>query len=200
MKNLVYLFFLVFTTSLFQSQVLKTDELLWDGSRKLSAEDFHIKTDDIEKPIRSSFIISWELMGFSVFNKNFNQNVKNKLIKSASLINPDLPNVEQLIAYQQTNFDLAEIYARKMRRDLLINKSKLWKGLENANENLNEHLTEFYRVQLLMDRQTNSGSEMEKLQYWNDLIKEELLKTQEFDYQNKAKVNLNKEDPKHPVF
>lgn len=200
MKNLIYLFFALFTSSFFQSQVLKTDELIWDQSRKLNVEDFHIKTDDALNPIKSTVIISWELMGFSVFNKNFNKNVINKIIKSASIVKPDLPNVEQLIDYQQTTFDLAEIYARKMRKDLYVNKSKLWKGFDFASGILNEHLNEFHRVQLLMDRQTNSGNDTEKLKYWKDLIKAELIKNEQYDYQNKEKINLEKNDTENPVF
>lgn len=200
MKNLIYLFFVFFISSFFQSQVLKTDQLIWDQSRKLNVEDFHIKTDDALNPIKSTVIISWELMGFSVFNKNFNQNVVNKIIKSASIVNPDLPNVEQLIDYQQTTFDLAEIYARKMRKDLYVNKSKLWKGFDFASDILNQHLNEFHRVQLLMDRQTNSGTDSEKLKYWKDLIKAELIRTGQYDYQNKEKINLEKNDTENPVF
>ncbi|MDQ0477392.1 hypothetical protein [Chryseobacterium sp. MDT2-18] len=200
MKNLLQIVFVLFTIPFFQSQILKPDEIIWDKSRKLSTDEFHIKTDDTLSPIRSTVIISWELMGFSVFNKNFNQNVTTKIIKSASLVNPNLPNVEQLIDYQQTIFDLAEIYARKMRRDLFLNKSKLWKGFDFASEILNEHLNEFHRVQLLMDRQTNSGNDADKLKYWQDLIKTELSKTQQYDYQNKAKINPEKNDTENPVF
>jgi len=200
MKNLLHLFFVFFTISFFQSQVLKPDEIIWDQSRKLSAEDFYIKTDDTLYPIRSTVIISWELMGFSVFNKNFNQNVTNKIINSASLVNPNLPNVDQLIDYQQTTFNLAEIYARKMRKDLFLNKSKLWKGLNFASEILNDHLNEFHRVQLLMDRQTSSGSDTNKLKYWQDLIQTELDKTRQYDYQNKANINPKKDGTENSVF
>ena len=200
MKNLIYLFFVLFTSNFFQSQVLNDDELLWDQSRKLNVEDFQIKTDDTLNPIKSTVIISWELMGFSVLNKNFNQNVINKIIKSASIINPDLPDIERFIDYQQTTFDLAEIYARKMRKDLYVNKSKLWKGFEFASGILNEQLNEFHRVQVLMERQTNSGNDAERLKYWKDLIKAELIKTQQYDYQNKAKINLEKNDTENPVF
>ncbi|MGA9211435.1 hypothetical protein [Kaistella sp.] len=200
MKNLLQIVFVLFTISFFQSQILKPDEIIWDKSRKLSTDDFHIKTDDTLSPIRSTVIISWELMGFSVFNKNFNQNVTTKIIKSASLVTPNLSNVEQLLDYQQTIFDLAEIYARKMRKDLFLNKSKLWKGLNFVSEILNEHLNEFHKVQLLMDRQTNSGNDADKLKYWQDLIKTELNKTQQYDYQNKAKINPEKDDTENPVF
>ncbi|MGV8914535.1 MAG: hypothetical protein ACOH1X_03705 [Kaistella sp.] len=199
MKALFKIFFTFLTVSFFQSQVLTVDDFLWDQNQKLSVQDFQIKTQDTVNPIKSTLIISWELKGFSVLNKNFNQNVVNKIVRSASVVNENMPNVTQLIDYQQTNFDLAEIYARKMRKDLFLNKSKLWKGFDYASEILKEHLSEFYRVQLLMEIQSNSGNDEEKLNYWKDLIKTELLKTQQYDYQNRAKIVPEKDATSNAV-
>lgn len=199
MKALFKIFFTFLTVSFFQSQVLTVDDFLWDQNQKLSLQDFQIKTQDTVNPIKSTLIISWELKGFSVLNKNFNQNVVNKIVRSASVVNDNMPNVTQLIDYQQTNFDLAEIYARKMRKDLFLNKSKLWKGFDYASEILMEHLSEFYRVQLLMEKQSNSGNDEEKLNYWKDLIKTELLKTQQYNYQNRAKIVPEKDATSNAV-
>lgn len=199
MKALFNMFFTFLTVSFFQSQVLTVDDFLWNQNQKLSPEDFQIKTQDTVNPIKSTLIISWELKGFSVLNKNFNQNVVNKIARSASVVNESMPNVTQLIDYQQTNFDLAEIYARKMRKDLFLNKSKLWKGFDYASEILKQHLNEFYRVQLLMEKQSNSGNDEEKLNYWKLLIKTELLKTQQYDYQNRAKIVPEKDTTSNAV-
>lgn len=192
MKAILKIFFTLFAVS-FHSQLLSVDDFVWSSTQHLSPEDFQIKTDDSVNPIKSTIIISWELKGFSVFNNNFNQNVVNKFVRSASVINDNLPGIIQLVDYQQMNFDLAEIYARKMRRDLFENKSKLWKGFAFADQILKEHLNEYYRVQVLMEMQSNFGNDEGALKYWKNLIQEELLKTQQYAYHNKEKIVAEKD-------
>ncbi|MEC5158666.1 hypothetical protein [Chryseobacterium sp. MP_3.2] len=200
MKKLLALFFFIFALSFIQSQMLKGDELLWSHSRKLTAEDFQIKKVDSFTPLKSTFILSWELNGFGVFNKNFNKNITNKFIKSASIIDENSTILADYLEYQQTSFDMAEIYARKMREDLFLNKSKLWKGFDFASEILKIRLNEYYKVQAMMDSQTNSGTEKAKLEYWKEIIAAELLKTEQFNSENEAKINIKNNERTNPVF
>lgn len=192
MKKFLKLIFLLFSVAVLSAQSTTQDEKLWSNLSKLTIADYQITTDNLDNTVKSQISLSWELMGFSVINKNFNQNVTNKFIRSASLINPDLPNVKELLYYQQINFDMAEVYARKMRKDLLINKSKLWKGFDFASKILNDNLHEFYKVQLLMDRDTNGGLEAEKVKKWKDLIDTEINNNQQFDFNNTEKIKIDK--------
>lgn len=192
MKKLLRLTFLLFSVTFISAQSNTQDEKLWSYQSKLTVGDYQITTDNLENPVKSQINLSWQLMGFSVLNKNFNQNVTNKFIRSASLINPDLPNVKDLLYYQQINFDMAEVYARKMRKDLFINKSKLWKGFDFATKILNDNLHEFYKVQLLMDRDTNGGLDAEKVMKWKTLIDTELNNSNQFDFNNTEKIKIDK--------
>lgn len=192
MKKFLKLIFLLFSVAVLSAQSTTQDEKLWSNLSKLTIADYQITTDNLDNTVKSQISLSWQLMGFSVLNKNFNQNVTNKFIRSASLINPDLPNVKELLYYQQINFDMAEVYARKMRKDLLINKSKLWKGFDFASKILNDNLHEFYKVQLLMDRDTNGGLEAEKVKKWKDLIDTEINNNQQFDFNNTEKIKIDK--------
>ena len=192
MKKFLKLIFLLFSVAVLSAQSTTQDEKLWSNLSKLTIADYQITTDNLDNTVKSQISLSWQLMGFSVINKNFNQNVTNKFIRSASLINPDLPNVKELLYYQQINFDMAEVYARKMRKDLLINKSKLWKGFDFASKILNDNLHEFYKVQLLMDRDTNGGLEAEKVKKWKDLIDTEINNNQQFDFNNTEKIKIDK--------
>lgn len=168
------------------------DEKLWSNLSEISAADYYITTTDTQSPVKSQISISWQLMGFSVLNKNFNKNVTNKFIRSASIYNPDIANKQEILEYQQINFNMAEVYARKMRKDLFIHKSKLWKGFEYASHILNEHLNEFYKVQLLMERDTMGGSDPEKVKKWKSLIVTELNNTRQFDYNYTDKIIIDK--------
>ena len=87
---------------------------------------------------------------------------------------------------------MAEVYARKMRKDLFINKSKLWKGFDFATKILNDNLHEFYKVQLLMDRDTNGGLDAEKVMKWKTLIDTELNNSNQFDFNNTEKIKIDK--------
>lgn len=194
MKNLLLSFFLI--PILAFSQNLQPDEFLWSANRKLKKEDYKILIYDQNATVRSSINLSWQLAGFSVFNKNFNQNVLNKFSGSSSAINPDLYNIEHFINYQQLNFDLAEVYARKMRRDLLVNKSTFWKGFDVANQIMNQISSDFTRTQILMDSETNQGTDSTQVRIWEQKIKKELEELSEFDYKNKSKIkitNVNKD-------
>ena len=192
MKKLLRLTFLLFSVTFIFAQSNTHDEEFWSNQNKLTIADYQVTTDNLENPVKSQINLSWQLMGFSVLNKNFNQNVTNKFIRSASLINPDLPNVKELLYYQQINFDMAEVYARKMRKDLFINKSKLWKGFDFATKILNDNLHEFYKVQLLMDRDTNGGLDAEKVMKWKTLIDTELNNSNQFDFNNTEKIKIDK--------
>lgn len=186
MKNLLLLFILMPIVAL--SQILQPDEFLWSANRTLKKEDYKILVYDKDATIRSSITLSWQLKGFSVFNKNFNQNVLNKFSGNSSAINPDNPNIETLLEYQQASFDLAEIFARKMRRDLLINKNKLWTGFDYANQSLNQAMSDFTRIQIIMDQETSQGSNSVQFNIWKQKIKKELDDLSEFDYNNKSKI------------
>ena len=192
MKKLLRLTFLLFSVTFIFAQSNTHDEKFWSNQNKLTIADYQVTTDNLENPVKSQINLSWQLMGFSVLNKNFNQNVTNKFIRSASLINPDLPNVKELLYYQQINFDMAEVYARKMRKDLFINKSKLWKGFDFATKILNDNLHEFYKVQLLMDRDTNGGLDAEKVMKWKTLSDTELNNSNQFDFNNTEKIKIDK--------
>ncbi|MNK33705.1 hypothetical protein D3C87_521980 [compost metagenome] len=189
MKNLLLSFFLI--PILAFSQNIQPDEFLWSANRKLKKEDYKILIYDQNATVRSSINLSWQLAGFSVFNKNFNQNVLNKFSGSSSAINPDLYNIETFINYQQLNFDLAEVYARKMRRDLLANKSTFWKGFDVANQIMNQISSDFTRTQILMDSETNQGTDSTQVRIWEQKIKKELEELSEFDYKNKSKIKIN---------
>lgn len=192
MKKLIQLFLIFVSGTLFYAQSSDSDEKLWSSISKLTVEDFYITTDDTANPIKSQVSLSWQLMGFSVLNNNFNKNVTNKFIRSASIINPKIANVEKLLYYQQMNFDMAEVYARKMRKDLFVHKSKLWKAFDFATEVLNENLNEYYKVQLLMDRDTGGGTDFERGQFWKNMIDTELNNSKQFDYEATAKIKIDK--------
>ncbi len=94
------------------------DFLLWSSSHKLTIDDFGIKKSDSNSGLSfAQFSMDYSVRGFDFMKKNFNKNVKNAIIKSASWIDTT-QNVEYSLRYQQTLFDMAEIYTRRFRKEL----------------------------------------------------------------------------------
>lgn len=191
MKKLFTLCLLILVWQHFVAQNSSVENKPWSHISKLTAEDFQRSTDSELHPIKSQISLSLQVMGFSVFNKNFNKNVNNHFVRTASVINPKVPNIDQLVFYQQVNFDLAEVYARKMRKDLFVNRSKLWKGFESASQILNYNTNEFSRIQLLMDRDTAGGTDEVKVKVWKEVIDKELKNNEQFDFDNSSKIKID---------
>ncbi|WP_261511112.1 hypothetical protein [Chryseobacterium paludis] len=185
------LLFLLFPLIIF-SQNLQEDEFLWSKERKLQKEDYKLLIHDTNVQIRSSINFSYQLRGFNVFNNNFNKNIINKFSGNSSALDLDSKNIPAMIDYQQANFNLSEIYARKMRKELLIHKNKLWKGFDYADKVFNNLTSEFMKTQALMNEETSYGVNIQKLQDWKEKINNELEELSEFDYDNTSKIKIKK--------
>ncbi len=190
MKKMLLLF-LLFPLIIF-SQNLQEDEFLWSKERKLQKEDYKLLIHDTNVQIRSSINFSYQLRGFNVFNNNFNKNIINKFSGNSSALDLDSKNIPAMIDYQQANFNLSEIYARKMRKELLIHKNKLWKGFDYADKVFNNLTSEFMKTQALMNEETSYGVNIQKLQDWKEKINNELEELSEFDYDNTSKIKIKK--------
>jgi hypothetical protein len=58
-----------------------------------------------------------------MFTKNFNSKVSSTFKRdAASIIATDTVNAKHLLDFAQYEFDLSELYARKLRKDLYMNK------------------------------------------------------------------------------
>lgn len=181
---------LILLPSVFFAQGLTINEILWSSNRHLKPTDYKITVADSDVPIRSSINVSMQMIGYSVFNKNFNQNIINKFSGDASAINPNFPNINQLIKYEQLQFDLSEIQARKMRREMLINKKTLWKGFDYMNNLFSQISTDLNRILIIMNKDTNYGQNEERVNFWRNKVDRELHELSDFDYNNKATIKI----------
>lgn len=88
-----------------------------------------IKTKaDVSTPSFAQFTIDYEVGGFGFLAKNFNKKVRNYLMAGAGWIDTTAAMVLSL-RYQQTLFDLAEIYTRLFRKALRESRKQLLKGV-----------------------------------------------------------------------
>jgi hypothetical protein len=161
-----------------------SDYLLWNSKNKLTINDFGIKkSDSYSESSFAQFTMEYEVKGLNFLTKNFNKKVKTLFIKSASWINP-LQDVELSLRYQQTLFDLYEIYTRRFRKELSDNRKQFIKGLSFVKEIDSKIMADLSKRRLQYDSETKNGKDNEKQAVWEQQIKQELDELSDFDYNN----------------
>jgi hypothetical protein len=180
--TILFLFICLFTTLGFGQN--SSDNLQWSATHKLTLDDFSIKTKSLETTSSfAQFSIDYQVNGFDFLTKNFNKKVHNYIIKTASWIDTT-SNINQLLLYQQTLFDIFEIYTRQFRKALRENRKKIVNGTEIANELNNKIMTDFSKRRIEYDRDTKFGTDLVKQMEWEKQIQKELLELNDFAYEN----------------
>lgn len=191
MKSIVTGFLLSFITlGATFGQELPEGQKRWSATDKLTIEDFTIEgSDQKEAPVYSQFMISHSLSAFDVIRRNFNQKIENMFLGKASWIDTTrVSDIEEQIEFQQMQFDLSEVFARKFRERILIEKGELLKGLEVVDEISDDIMAELSKVRSQMIRETEDGRNPEKLTQWKNTINDWLSITNEFRHENKKKI------------
>ncbi|WP_299672072.1 hypothetical protein [uncultured Polaribacter sp.] len=175
-------------------QEIQDGQKRWNSENKLTIDDFKIKiSDENNEAVYSQFVISYSAQGFDFLKRNLNNKIGNLFLGNASWIDTaKVENIDKRIEFQQTQFDLAEIHARKFRKRLFIEKWKISKGFDIMNKISNEIMAEFSEQRLLLIRETESGGNNEKLTQWKEKIMNELQELYEFRFENKKKIKRKK--------
>lgn len=176
------------------SQNLLEGQKRWSKKNKLTVEDFKIKiSDENNDDVYSQFMISHAIGGFDFMKQNLNQKIENIFLGNASWIDTTkVTKIQKQIDFQQMQFDLAEIQARKFRKQALKNKKKIAKGFEIITQINNEIIAEFSELRLQLVKETEAGQNEKKMEEWKLKIVTELNDLEEFRYENKKKIKLNK--------
>lgn len=175
-------------------QKLQDGQKRWSSEKKLTVNDFKIKiSDENNEAIYSQFVISYSAQGFDFLKRNLNNKIGNIFFGNASWIDSTkVENIDKQIEFQQAQFDLAEIHARKFRKELFIKKWKISKGFDIMNKISNEILTEFSEIRLKLIRETEGGQNEQKVSEWKVKIANELKELNEFRFENNKKIKRRK--------
>jgi len=183
MKIFFVLSLTFFSLSTFGQVSTNENFFFWSSTHKLSIEDFVIKTKNLETtPSFAQFSVDYKVGGFDFLAKNFNKKVRSYMIKSASWIDTTY-NIEASLKYQQTLFDMCEIYTRKFRKDLKENKKKIAGGTQFIEELNSKIMTDFSNRRVEYDRETKFGSDTVKQAEWEIQIIKELEGLKEFAFE-----------------
>lgn len=180
MKILIVICCALITTSLYGQTKSAQNMRPWSSTQKLSLNDFGIKTGNNQSSTSfAQFSVDYWVSGLNFFKTNFNKNVNNYLIISASTIDTTA-DVLSALRYQQTLFDICEIYTRQFRKALSENRKKILFNIQFVNEQNQIALTNFTQRRVAYDSETNSGTNIEKQIQWETTIKKELEALSEF--------------------
>ena len=125
MKKIIIIAFLLIAV-----QINAQNAIEWDGKYQIQLSDFKSKATQIGN-VSSNSIQTASGLNFSIqmtnvefmFTKNFNSKVSSTFKReSASIIATDTITAERMVKFAQYEFDLSELYARKLRKDLYVNK------------------------------------------------------------------------------
>lgn len=121
---------LLFSSFLFSFSLLAQNNVEWDEKYQIQFSDFqskatqigNVNTNSIQTASGLNFSIQMSNVEF-MFTKNFNSKVSTTFKReSASIIATDTITANRMVKFAQYEFDLSELYARKLRQNLYLNK------------------------------------------------------------------------------
>jgi len=164
----------LYSSFLFSQSKESDDYIPWSSTRKLTANDFIIQTKDLQTTTSfAQFYMDYQVGSFDFMSKNFNKKVGNYFIKSGSWLDTTY-DTGKSIRYQQTLFDIAEIYARQFRKELKAKKNKIFGGTNFIKELNAKIISDFSKRRIEYDTETEYGSDAAKQAEWENEIQVEL--------------------------
>lgn len=193
-RLLTGLMFITIFANLSFAQNLQNGQKRWNSVSKLTVDDFKIKISDKNNDaVYSQFMISHSINGFDFAKHNLNRKIENLFLGNASWIDTtNIADINGEIAFQQMQFNLAEIQTRKFRKRILENKLSIAKSFDVVRKIDDEIMTELSEIRLQMMRETESGRDKENIEIWEEKIRVELKKLDEFRFENNKKIKLKK--------
>lgn len=183
-KLTIILFALSISTMLSAQKQSDLDLLYWSAKEKITLDDFGIKTNDASMGLSSvGFSLEYNVHGLSFTTKNFNKKVRHCMVRSASQIDTS-DDVDRYIQFQQTLFDITEIYVRQFRKALRENRKKLLFKTDVAEE-LKDQIIGIdleYR-KAAYTNETNSAKDELKQKEWEKTIQKELNELSDYAYE-----------------
>ncbi|MCK0189053.1 hypothetical protein [Arenibacter sp. F20364] len=192
------LLFFVLTNCLYSQE----NRIEWEPGYTFKIEDFQGPKTAINEDIENVFVQSGVMLDFAfqmsnvefMFTKNFNSKVGCTFQKDkAVLMAPDSVGAERLIALVEFDFDLSELYARKIRKELFENK-KTFSDATFFQPYFDKMIEERNVVSARVYSETDFGNKEAVLEKEHKVVKKELNQFSYFCKECKPPKNRNKTD------
>ncbi|WP_310394457.1 hypothetical protein [Hymenobacter sp.] len=166
------------------AKVLSADYLLWSPVRRLKAQDFQLKVRPRNNLSQSFASFGVQLSGnnMDLLGKNANHVVQNYVHRPGSYLDPaDTLSTSLQLRYLQTEWDIYEIAARRLRQQLrgAATRIILW-GKPDASELLRTTFEAASQRVIQYSDETKYGLFLDKQLEWERQIASELAELADF--------------------
>jgi hypothetical protein len=179
--SFLLLWLLVAAPALGQRPAPDADYLNWSATRRLTAADFQMKPQSSQNLNGSMAMFSYSLDGNigQLLGKRANDIVRARMLRTASWL--DTATATQQLRYQQTLFDIEELYTRRFRQQARANARRiLLVGKPDINALLDAEMKAAQLRQATYAEETNYGVIPEKQAAWEQQIFAELQQLQDY--------------------
>lgn len=188
--RLIFFFWLFILPGVSYNQSLYPNEKLWRIDAPVAVTDFRMETDAKQNASSiAQFSIDYRVGSVDFFSKNLNKRVENYMVRDASWIDQGASNLDQLLYYQQVNFNLAEVYARRFRKYLFENRKQLIKGAKWAEPYNQEIMSDYSEEKARFELESDGGNKQEILDQWAEEVLIRLKALAQYDYDYEGKLN-----------
>ncbi|MBD1262608.1 hypothetical protein HZY62_18575 [Maribacter polysiphoniae] len=165
------------------SAIGQEPKIEWDPDYQITINDFRASQTKIDKSVTSVYVQSGINIEFAVQMNNFvfmlTKNFNSKLActfqkEAATLMAPDSVKANQLIKLVQFDFDLSELYTRKIRKELFENK-KTFSDVTFFQPYFDKMIAERNTASAKIYSATDFGNNGALLKKEHDAVKKEIL-------------------------
>jgi hypothetical protein len=174
------LFFLLYLLSVTPIPAQRrTDTLVW-SERRLTWDDFRDSSSRmwaVPFGAKISVLLSCKIPHYKKTGGSFKPLVMAVYFPQRSWVKPDIRSSDRILRHEQVHFDMVELFARRLRKDLegLIIKDKTtWKQARRMHRSVKRELK---NMQWEYDSRTTNGSNNKEQAKWNAWIFSALQET-----------------------
>lgn len=150
----------------------KDDRIFWNSSQLLVWKDFNGRPDKISR--NSAMAHTGIKTNFVYDNGVLQATVASYFRKNKSWVKKHFLSSKEGLKHEQGHFDLTEIYARKMRKELQGRSFTLDNFQKDFKKIYDKNVEELDKVQEQYDDETNHHINKEEQVKWNSKIEQDL--------------------------
>lgn len=178
MLKLTTLFLFVCMSSLVSGQIVASDSICWNRTYKLEWSDFQGKKPD-SSPKWHTAGCAASIYAQGYIDQGFpNYRISNCFIKHLSWVT-DFSS-DGGLEHEQLHFDIAELYARKIRKAIDNLRKKKLKNYSSYEPVINRLLDEREAMDVQYDKETFHSMNIEKQKEWCKKIAKDLDKLKKY--------------------
>ncbi len=149
----------------------------WSAEDRLSWDDFQAKPDRNSWRIAA---ITSSVIQYRYYCENgvLEHGVKSIFLKDESWVKDDA-RTKRYLAHEQLHFDITEVFARNLRKELAKRTFKCTQAKEFERA-INKVLKEWQATQIKYDRETEYSLDKSAQEEWIDMIDEVLEQTEDW--------------------